>query len=133
MATILIIDDDSRVRSMLRAMLEDAGHCALEAADGCTGIALLREQPAEVVLADIIMPGKCGIETIGEIHMEHPEVKIIAMSGGDPRGPESDLSIAWAYGAVRSLHKPFARGMLMAAIEDALGNRGDDVRTACRL
>ena len=120
MARILIIDDDRRLRTMLRAMLEEAGHEVIDAADGSAGVVVFRTRRPDVTLVDIIMPGKGGIATIGEIHMEFPGAKLIAMSGGDPRGPLSDLPIAWAYGAIRSLRKPFGRTALLGAIDEAL-------------
>jgi DNA-binding NtrC family response regulator len=120
MALILVIDDDQRLRRMLRAMLEGEGHEVIEATDSVSGAAAYRARRPEVALVDIIMPGKGGIAMIGEIHMEFPDAKLIAMSGGDPRGPLSDLPIAWAYGAMRSLRKPFKRDELLGAIHEAL-------------
>jgi DNA-binding NtrC family response regulator len=120
MALILVIDDDRRFRPMLRALLEEAGHEVIEETEGRAGIVAYRARRPDVALVDIIMPGKGGIATIGEIHMEFPDAKLIAMSGGDPRGPLSDLPIAWAYGAMRSLQKPFGKTALLAAIEEAL-------------
>ena len=124
MALILIVDDDRRFRAMLRAMLTDAGHRVLEAGDGDSGVETFRRERPDVALVDIIMPGKGGISTIGEIHMLDPTAKIVAMSGGDPRGPLSDLPIAWAYGAARSLRKPFGRTVLLATLAELLGEVG---------
>lgn len=118
MARILVIDDDHRLRAALREMLEEAGHRVMEAGDGATGIKVFREQGADVVVVGIIMPGKGGIATIGELHMEFPDTKIIAISGGNPSGPQSDLPIAGAFGAARSLQKPFHRTQFLQTVDE---------------
>jgi DNA-binding response OmpR family regulator len=117
MALILIVDDDHWMRAVLRSMLEDAGHEVVEADDGTAGISAFQARRPDVTVVDIIMPGKGGISTIGEIRMHAPKARIIAISGGDPCGAHSDLPLAVAYGALRTLRKPLDRRELLRAIE----------------
>jgi len=116
MPRILIVDDDEQVRTMLRATLERAGYEVEEAADGRGAIALYRRSPVDVVLADIIMPEMEGIETILRLRREHPDVKIIAMSGGGHIGPQSYLASARQCGAQVAFTKPIDRQELLAAL-----------------
>ncbi len=67
MSTILVIDDDEQGRDMLRQMLETAGYDVLEAADGEEGSKVYRENEPDLVITDIIMPFKGGLETIMNI------------------------------------------------------------------
>ncbi len=121
MATILIIDDDDLMRASLRAMLESAGHRIVEAPNGRVGVRLAKETHLDLVMSDIIMPGKDGVTTIGEIHQQFPDLKIIAMSSAEPGDPLADLEIAWVYGASKSLQKPIKREVLLAAVEELIG------------
>ena len=94
MARILIIDDDVQILSMLRQTLEREGYEVVEASDGEQGEKLFREKPTDLIITDLIMPEKEGVETIKEIRSEFPETKIIAMSGGGRIGPEMYLNFA---------------------------------------
>src|SRR5687767_1549944 len=82
MARILVIDDDRDVRTLVLYELEAAGHEVRAASDGAQGMALQRALAADVVVTDIFMPEKEGIETICDLNAEFPQVKIIAISGG---------------------------------------------------
>jgi len=121
MAHILLIDDDNLLRGLLRINLEEAGYTVTEARDGKEGLALQAQSPADLVLTDLIMPEKEGVETIIELRKKHPKVKIIAMSGGG-RGSATDyLQTARKLGAARTLCKPFTDEELLAAIQEVLG------------
>jgi len=120
MPRILIIDDDDIIRRMLRLMLTKAGYDVLDAADGKEGIERFRENDVDLVITDLIMPEKEGLEMIMELKTDFPDVKIIAMSGGAQMGPEGYLQLADALGAQRTLKKPIAREDLLAAIEEIL-------------
>lgn len=120
MALILIIDDDLKIREVLRQILEHAGYEVMEAPDGKEGIRLYRERQAELVITDIIMPKKEGLETITDLRIEFPEVKIIAISGGGLIGPETYLELAEVFGANRLLTKPFGHEELLEAVQDLL-------------
>ncbi len=124
MAKILVVDDDERIRALLLRMLERVGHEVALAADGDAAIAHYRQRGADLVLADILMPGKDGIEMILELRREAPELKIIAMSGGGRIGPGCYLGIAEKLGAARTLAKPFSRDEVIAAVEEVLASPG---------
>lgn len=118
---VLVIDDDADVRDFLQAVLEGEGFEVRAAADGSEGLELQRRQPAEVVVTDIFMPGKEGIETIFELRRQFPQTGIIVMSGGPSRKKAigSDyLSLALQLGAVKSLKKPFASQDLIDAVRE---------------
>jgi CheY-like chemotaxis protein len=78
---ILVVDDEDQMRTMIRQMLEKSGYEVTEARNGREAICRYRERPSDVVITDLIMPEKEGIETIMEFRHEHPDVKIIAISG----------------------------------------------------
>lgn len=120
MARILVIDDEVQVRTMLRQMLERSGYEVMDAEDGEGAIQLHREQPADLIITDIIMPGKEGIATISELLRNFPELKIIAISGGGRIGPEEYLDIARRLGAMRTLTKPIERKELLEAVQELL-------------
>ena len=120
MARILIIDDESQIRSMLRLMLERAGYEIAEAPDGIDGIRQYRENPADLIITDLIMPNKDGIGMIIELKKEFPEVKIIAMSGGGVNRPEGYLDGAKKLGATRILVKPIDRDEMLKAVKETL-------------
>jgi len=120
MARILVIDDDATVRLSVRLALEDADHLVEDAADGEKGVALFRENPADLVVTDIFMPEKEGLQTMDEIKSMRPETKIIAISGGGRMDPEEYLSIAKNVGADHSLLKPFDIDELAEVVEALL-------------
>jgi CheY-like chemotaxis protein len=120
MAHILLIDDDEAFRSMLRRTLQRLGHTVTEAADGAAALRVLRDATVDLVMTDIIMPGMEGIETIRALRRGHPQLNVIAMSGGGRIKAEGYLDDAKAFGAVRVLRKPFDGEELLAALEDAL-------------
>jgi CheY-like chemotaxis protein len=120
MARILLIDDESQIRSMLRLMLERVGYDVIEAADGMEGIKQYRDNPADLIITDLIMPNKDGIGTIIELKKEFPQVKIIAMSGGGVNRPEGYLDGAKKLGATRTLTKPIDRDEMLNAVRETL-------------
>lgn len=107
MATILIIDDDRQVCDLLKQVLEEEGYTVITATNGREGIERYRAQPADVIVLDILMPEKEGLETILDLRREFPQVKIIAMSGGSERARLNLLDMAKRLGAQYTLHKPF--------------------------
>ena len=123
MARILVIDDDGAIRFSLKLALEDADHQVEDAADGVEGMTRFRTNPADLVITDIFMPEKEGLETIDEIKRSYPQTKIIAMSGGGSMDPEDYLKIAKRVGADRSLFKPFDIQLLVATVDDLLRPR----------
>jgi CheY-like chemotaxis protein len=120
MALILVIDDEPQIRSMLKLMLERDGYEVAEAPDGIEGIRIYRQNPADLIITDLIMPNKDGIGVIIDLKKEFPNVKIIAMSGGGLNKPEGYLKGAKKLGAACTLTKPIDRGEMLRAIKDVL-------------
>jgi len=116
MARILITEDDSQVRGMLRLTLEREGHEIVEAGDGREALRRCAEGPVDIVVTDLIMPEMEGIEFIRRLRRMRPEVKIIAMSGGGYIGPQSYLDTARKCGASYAFSKPVDRATLLDAI-----------------
>lgn len=120
MPRILVIDDDVPFRSVLKASLEEMGHYVREAKDGNEGVSLYRQETFDLVMTDLIMPGKEGIETIMDMRRINPGVKIIAMSGGGRVTSVDYLQIARQVGAKKVLSKPFLYEEAREAINEVL-------------
>lgn len=120
MAKILVIDDDAMVRDTIVRVLKTHGHEVSSAGDGLRGFEIfLREWP-DLVVVDVIMPVKEGIETIIEMHRERPDAKIIAISGGGRGNAMDFLDIARKFGACDVIAKPFNARDLMAHVDGSL-------------
>jgi CheY-like chemotaxis protein len=120
MAHILVIDDEEPIQEVLRQTLEYAGYEVTIAANGIEGLQAFRENPADIIIVDMIMPKKDGIETIMDLKMEAPNAKIIAISGGGAIGPKDYLEIAEGIGASHILPKPITRDDLLQTIRTLL-------------
>ena len=118
MASILVIDDDPDTREVLQGTLESAGHTVALASDGKQGVQAYRASRTDLVITDLYMPGQEGLETIKQLRMEFPDVRIVAMSGKPTGG--TMLSVAKSLGAEAVLSKPFLPEELLAAVEQAL-------------
>ncbi|MCL2458511.1 MAG: response regulator [Desulfobulbus sp.] len=119
---ILVIDDDEQMRTLLRQVMEWAGYEVIEAGNGREGIQKYRKQPADLVITDLIMPEKEGLETINLLKKEYPDLKIIAISGGGRIGPEAYLPAAKGLGADRVFSKPFDVRELAETVKELLGH-----------
>ena len=119
MATILVIEDNSEIRNVLCVMLEKAGHEVRDALNGEEGIEKYREWQADLVMTDLFMPKKAGIETISELMEINPEVKIVAMTAHGTEEQYDFLRVAEALGAVATLDKPFSNKELLDIVEAA--------------
>ncbi len=117
---ILIVDDEEQMRLMIRQLLESSGFEISEAPEGKTALRLCREKQPDLMITDLIMPEKEGIETIVEIKRDFPEIRIIAISGGGQSDPETYLSLAKNLGAERTFVKPFEMNELLKAVKDLL-------------
>ena len=115
MATILVIDDQESIRTLLRFTLEGAGHTVLEAANGRLGLALYREQSADLIITDIAMPEMNGLEMMLELTKNFLDVKVIAISGGPE--DENGLNKAKLLGARQAFQKPFDMKSLLSAVQ----------------
>jgi len=120
MARILVIDDDEQVLDMLYESLTREGYDVLRASNGEQGLRLYRQEHVDLIITDIIMPEKEGIETIIELRQDFPDVKIIAMSGGGRIGTKDYLHLAKIFGVQRTFTKPVAREQLLDAITELL-------------
>ena len=130
MARILIIDDEPQIRSMLTLMLERDGFEVVEAPDGVEGIKVYRQNPADLIITDLIMPNKDGIGMIIDLKKEFPDVKIIAMSGGGLNKPDGYLKGAKKLGASCTLTKPIDREEMLRAVRDILRDSPDQENQA---
>jgi CheY-like chemotaxis protein len=121
MALILIIDDDVQVLALLRKVLEREGHEVIEAPNGRAGLELYFESQADLVITDIFMPEKEGVETILSLRKRRPNAKIIAISGGDRFvGADRPLNVARLLGAQRTFTKPVNLKELVEAVGELL-------------
>jgi DNA-binding response OmpR family regulator len=121
MQRILIIDDDHHILMMVKKMLERAGFEVDLASNGDEGLALFKKLSFDLVITDIIMPEKEGLETIREMKRLRSELKIIAMSGGGKVSSENYLSTAKIFGAAKILTKPFTQKQMVSAVQELLG------------
>lgn len=131
MARILVIDDDELVRSTVRAMLESGGHETVLAVDGEDGLRQFQKRAFDLVLCDVFMPRKEGLETVREIRQISATTPIISMTGSAPvkHGGQPDpdfLRMSSLLGATRTIAKPFGRNELLALVRECLSQVGDD-------
>jgi CheY-like chemotaxis protein len=118
MKSILVIDDEIQVRMMLRQMLEREGYEVIDAPNGKVALTLIKEKPVDLVITDLIMPEKEGLETIMELKRNYSDLDIIAISGGGRIKPEEYLSFAQRLGAVYTFKKPVSRLELLEAVRE---------------
>lgn len=114
--SILVVDDEPELRDVIGRVLTDAGHRVTCAANGRDAIAKMSEQAFELVLTDVIMPEKDGMQVITEARRKHPGIRIVAMSGGGHIPREQYLKIATGLGAHAVLEKPFTNQELADVI-----------------
>ena len=120
MKRILVIDDDWQMREMMHQALDRAGYDVVDAANGKIGMNIQRQEPVDLVITDLIMPEKEGIETIRELRRDFPGLKIIAISGGGRAGADGYLSVAKTIGADRTLSKPFDLKQILDTVGELL-------------
>ncbi|MGO9013383.1 MAG: response regulator [Dissulfurispiraceae bacterium] len=120
--SILIIDDDISLRNLLKEIFEHLNYEVYVASNGKEGVESYRRTNTNIVLADIYMPGKDGLETIREIMREFPEAKIIAMSGFY-QGNMDFFQAARDLGAVDCVNKPFKPEDIVRIVNSALGGK----------
>lgn len=103
---ILLIDDYADVRRMLRMALEDADIDVIEAENGVIGLELAESEEIDLIITDLLMPEKEGIETIRELRLVDSEIPVIAITGGGPMPPDRLIELAKKLGANAGLSKP---------------------------
>ena len=121
MTRVLFIDDNDDFRKLALRWFQSYGIEAEGAADGVQGLALQRTRPADVIVTDIFMPEKEGIETIHELRREFPGAKIIAVTGYEPLRNYDVFEVARQAGAVKTFMKPFKFEDLVAAVRELTG------------
>ena len=124
MKRILVIDDDDTLRAILKRLFYTAGYEVAVAEDGMAGIRIQQIEPFDLVMTDLVMPEKEGLEVIMEIRKKYPDTKIIAMSGGGRIHPDQYLELARNLGAQRVFSKPFKANEVLAAVRELLKEEG---------
>jgi DNA-binding response OmpR family regulator len=127
MARILVLDDEPSILLMIKKMLEREGHEVDLALNGLEGMALFEKNKPDLVITDIIMPEKEGLETILELRKKHPELRIIAISGGGRIGPQGYLPSAKYLGADMVFQKPLVPKEFIAAVTKLLDKTNGNI------
>jgi len=120
MKTILVIEDNEVILTLIYDLLTRSGYKVLTAHDGQKGLKVYYSNSPCIVITDIVMPEKDGLEVIMELNKQKPKPKIIALSGGGKIGPETYLTLAERLGANRTIEKPFNVSELLEAVQDLL-------------
>ena len=123
--TLLVVDDQDDLRLTLQATLEGAGYRVVTAADGRDANKAFAHERLDLVLTDLLMPDKDGIEVITDLRESRPELPVIAMSGGGKMSADYYLKLARALGAKAILQKPFSNEQLLITIAFVLGECAD--------
>jgi DNA-binding response OmpR family regulator len=118
---ILVIDDDELIRLTIRNSLKKLGCTVIEAENGNTGVPMFKKERPDLVITDMLMPDKEGLETISEIRAIDPAAKIIAMSGGGSSKNMAFLQLAQKMGASRIMSKPIKPDELLNTVKSLLG------------
>lgn len=129
---VLVIDDEQLIRLQVRTALEQDGFVVHEAANGNEGLTRIAVTLPDVVITDILMPDKEGIETILELRRRYPSVRIIAISGGGRTGNKDFLRTAKHLGADRTLAKPFGLAELLKMVREVLAEAQAATASAAR-
>ena len=116
----LLLMTIEQVCALLKQVLEEQGYTVESALNGIEGIRGYRSHPADLIILDILMPEKEGLETILDLRREFPQVKIIAMSGGSERAKLNLLDLARRLGAQYTVNKPFQLQTITDLVKKAL-------------
>ena len=120
MQSVLVIDDDSGIRELLADTLQEAGFHVHVAQNGVHGLRAFAQNPADLVITDILMPEKEGCSTIVDLRDIAPDVRVIAMSGGNFNSADAYLNLAREVGADKVIEKPFMPSELLSIIKELL-------------
>jgi two-component system response regulator (stage 0 sporulation protein F) len=118
MATILVIDDEPQIRALLKRLLEKAGHRVVEAAEGQEAVRPVQEGPVHLIITDVIMPEKGGLETMMELRRDFPDINIIIMSGKVQTKSDVFKSMTRQFGVKYVFQKPFDTQELLARVQE---------------
>ena len=117
---ILVVEDSEELRKVVERALVRQGYRVVVAGDGAAALEVLRTSPVDLLITDVLMPGRDGIETLVEVQDQFPALPVIVMSGGGLLEPEVYLDSAAGLGARRTLAKPFRLTELFEATREAL-------------
>lgn len=120
MESILVIDDDPQIRQLLEEVLRVEGYNVLAAESVDKGLPNYPKSLLPLIVIDVLMPDREGLETIRELRKNNPSMKIIAISGGLEQGGIDVLDIAKRFGADRVLRKPFDVKDFLNVIDETL-------------
>jgi CheY-like chemotaxis protein len=120
MQRILVIDDDDLTRAILREWLQTAGYEVSDTNSGESALGILQSEAIDLVITDIMMPAKDGLQTILEIRRLPQPFKIIAISSGGSTNSTRLLQVAKSFGAISTLMKPFSEAQIVEAVTNAL-------------
>ena len=123
MARILIMDDDASVRLALRKLLEKMGHAVEEAPNAVEGAKLYNESVPDLIITDLLMPERDGVEALIDLHARHPNIKTIVISGEAPEF----LPIAEDLGAHYTIAKPFKNQDIIDTVTRLLSDKSSGV------
>jgi len=119
---ILVIDDEPTALDLLRRILEMNGYEVLTAVNGLKGVEMFKQYPCDLVITDMVMPVKDGLQTILDLRVEAPELPVIAISGGGTISKERYLAVAGYLDRVITIPKPFAIEDITEAVKELLQN-----------
>lgn len=125
MARILILEDSPDLRRMLQAKLEIEGFEVAAASSGADALRLMARAPADVILTDLFMPDKDGLETIVEMRARYPDTAIVAMSGWQSSQGVDYLKVARDIGAAHAVRKPFDLAGLVQVVRQLVSGAAE--------
>ena len=121
MANVLVVDDEENIRFVIREMLEHSAHRVMEAQTGSEALKTFEQEGVpDLVITDLVMPDKNGIDLILDLKKRYPEVKVLAMSGGGGNGKYDYIPIVELIGAGSVLRKPFNLSDMHSLVEELL-------------
>ena len=124
MPTILLVDDDDDALVPLSSLLEEEGHTVLLARDGQQGMEVIEDHRVDAAIVDIFLPNMDGLEMIRAVKKAHPEIPILAVSGGGTLDIDF-LDMATKLGANHVMHKPFRLRDFLVLLKDMLNAEND--------
>ncbi len=124
---ILIIDDEPTALEVLTKILQYEGYDVVTAANGAEGVELFRKTPCDLVITDMVMPVKDGLQTILDLREDVPDLPVIAISGGGAISKERYLAVAGYLERVATIAKPFSVESIIKTVADLLAPEGKDV------
>jgi len=115
---VVVVDDDTLMREVLKALLREAGYAvAGEARDGAAALGLIQRTRPDLVCLDVNMPGMTGIEVLKTVRAQHPDIRVVMITGDSSMNTVRE---AVGYGAVGFIVKPFKAARVVAAVRAAM-------------